>query len=113
MGLKFRWSAVIEVDEVWVADGFELTAKKLTSAINGLIPWARPDEIAARITKSPDPSLIRLAQGYTETTEGPCPFCESIDTVLVTPIRPGPDGFGGRCKQCQHTWPLSQIPNCT
>jgi hypothetical protein len=37
---------------------------------------------------------------------GRCPACRSDRTILITPIRPGPVGWGGRCKACGYRWSL-------
>lgn len=47
-------------------------------------------------------------QGYTDAER--CPNCDSINVVQVTPARPGPDGWGWRCRRCGHTWPLEITP---
>lgn len=35
-----------------------------------------------------------------------CPACGTDSIVSVTPAMAGPDGFGGRCKSCNHQWSL-------
>jgi hypothetical protein len=33
-----------------------------------------------------------------------CPECGSDQIVKLTPVIPGPDGWGGRCKTCGKRW---------
>lgn len=61
---RFRWTVEIEVDETWIADGFNLTQDRLTQMILSDLNFAYPHEVGARIVKSPDAKLIRAAQGF-------------------------------------------------
>lgn len=66
---KLKWTAEIEVDETWVADGFDLTAERLKEMVTSDLQWAYGHEIACRIVKAPDPAAIRkLQEGYEEET---------------------------------------------
>jgi hypothetical protein len=42
-----------------------------------------------------------------ECSAGSCPTCGSYMIVRVTPAVPGPDGWGGRCKTCGHSWTMA------
>jgi DNA-directed RNA polymerase subunit RPC12/RpoP len=33
-----------------------------------------------------------------------CPVCGSARVVKITPTVPGPNGWGGRCKDCGSRW---------
>jgi hypothetical protein len=35
-----------------------------------------------------------------------CPNCGSDQVVRVTPMTPGPDGWGGWCKACEKRWSM-------
>lgn len=69
---RFTWTATIEieVDRVWVADGFELTPDRLNRMLARMIEYelgyATPDEVFARgsVTAAPSADAIRAAQGY-------------------------------------------------
>lgn len=39
-----------------------------------------------------------------ECAQGHCPACGGSEIVSIRPSTPGPDGWGGRCKACQHRW---------
>jgi hypothetical protein len=41
-----------------------------------------------------------------ECAAGLCPACGSSEIVSVSPAIPGPDGWGGRCKQCGFNWAM-------
>lgn len=61
----FKWTAEIEVDETWIADGFELTAEDLKNAIlEHMLGYADDSEVNVEIVKSPSEDEIREAQGY-------------------------------------------------
>ena len=61
---KFVWLVEIEIDETWVADGFEITAERAGEWVEKDIGYASPDEISVRIKKAPKSSDIRAVQGY-------------------------------------------------
>lgn len=60
---RFKWVVEIEVDEIWVGDGFEITAEAVQEALLEKVP-ATHDEIVVKVLKRPDPVVIRQAQGY-------------------------------------------------
>jgi hypothetical protein len=59
----FKWTVEFTVDEVWVADGFDLTLGRAREMIANDLRFALNEEISARILKAPDPERIRKAQG--------------------------------------------------
>ena len=63
---RFKWTVEFEVDETWVADGFNLTTERAQRMIAKELGWARSSEIGARTVEAPDPKDIRKAQGYAE-----------------------------------------------
>lgn len=62
----FRWVAEIEISEVWVADGFELSAELLHDILWRHLGYAHPEEIATSILEAPAQADIRRAQGYAD-----------------------------------------------
>jgi hypothetical protein len=64
---RFKWTVQFEVDETWVADGFDLTDERALEMLNGDLVSARTDELGARVIKAPTASSIRKAQGYEVT----------------------------------------------
>lgn len=63
MKVRFKWRVEIEVDERWVADGFNLTEERLADLLSRGFPWMPSTEIAGRILKSPKPTTIECVQG--------------------------------------------------
>lgn len=61
---KFKWTVEFEVDEIWVADGFDLDDERALSMLNNDLRFASTQELGAKVIKSPDSSEIRKAQGY-------------------------------------------------
>lgn len=61
---KFKWVVEFEVDEVWVADGFNLTKERAEDMIFNDLGYADVTEIKVKILKSPDKNKILKAQGY-------------------------------------------------
>ena len=66
MAKTFKWTVEFEVDEVWVADGFEPTDLHFHDMLSSWLSFATPDEISAKILKSPKQYDIRKAQGASE-----------------------------------------------
>lgn len=63
--MKFKWMVEIEVDETWVADGFNLDRERLLEMVGSDLRHALPElEFDAKIIKFPDPAKIRKVQGY-------------------------------------------------
>lgn len=60
----FKWVVEFEVDEKWVADGFNLTNLKVTGMLEDKLPFASGAEFKATVIKAPDFKLIRKTQGY-------------------------------------------------
>jgi len=67
--LPFRWLVEIEVDPLWVGDGFELTADRLEDMLSRELSSARAGEYAGRILSAPDPARVRCVQGYPDDDE--------------------------------------------
>jgi hypothetical protein len=64
---KFCWVVAIEVDESWVADGFELTDERAHQMVGQALPYAYENEFSAKVLRGPDRRDIDAAQGYTAT----------------------------------------------
>jgi hypothetical protein len=62
--MTFRWTVEFEVDELWVADGFNLTAERAKDMIERALPHSYAPETAARIISAPGAEAILKAQGY-------------------------------------------------
>jgi hypothetical protein len=62
---RFRWLIEVEVNEVWVADGFDFDEDRCDQVRENLIGYADPDEVQVRVVKTPSPVEIRQSQGYT------------------------------------------------
>ena len=59
-----KWTVEIDIDNSWIADGFELEADNLRDAINeSLLGYARPEEIKVKILKAPSKINILKLQG--------------------------------------------------
>lgn len=62
---KFKWVVEIEIDEIWVSDGYEATADNVKEAILGYsLGYANDHEVKTKLLKSPKSIAIRKAQGY-------------------------------------------------
>ncbi len=59
-----KWTIEIEVDDTWVADGFDMDDERAHIMLHEHLPWARDHELEARVTKAPNPNVIRKLQGY-------------------------------------------------
>lgn len=69
--MGFKWTIEIEVDETWVADGFDISdAEDFADRFAAkFLPQAYPEEVKAEIIKAPDQADIRKAQGYPEVKQ--------------------------------------------
>ena len=61
---RMKWTVEIEVDECWVADGFEVTVERVLDMLQADLGYARESELGARILSAPSPARIAKAQGY-------------------------------------------------
>lgn len=62
-GRFFRWVVEIEVDELWVEDGFNLNDEGLRYMLEHRLPWAYGHEFRGRVIAAPDPIAVRIVQG--------------------------------------------------
>jgi hypothetical protein len=62
---KIKWVVEFEVDEKWIADGFNMTNQKAMGMLENVLPFASGAEFKATVIKAPDNKLIRKIQGYT------------------------------------------------
>lgn len=66
---KFKWTVEIEVDEVWVEDGFDLTDDRAHAMVCNDLAYAYGHEIRCKVIKAPDPEAIAKTQGYKSLAE--------------------------------------------
>jgi len=62
-GKRFKWTIEISVDEIWVADGFDMTDDRATEMMLTELCWAGGHEVSAKVLETPKPERIRKAQG--------------------------------------------------
>lgn len=61
----FKWTVEIEVNEVWVADGFQVTEEGLRDAFQEyFLPLSTEGEVKVAVVKTPTVKALRKAQGY-------------------------------------------------
>lgn len=60
----YKWIVELEVNETWVADGFELTQERMKSMLETDLGYANSSETRCRIIHSPSEDSIAKAQGY-------------------------------------------------
>lgn len=66
---KFKWTVEIEVDEVWVADGFDLDNDRMNDIMLEHLSYATSSEVKCKVVKSPSVASVRKAQGYDDTED--------------------------------------------
>lgn len=65
MKKSFKWTVEFEVDECWVADGFDLDNDRALEMLANDLGWANINtELKARVIKAPKADLIAKTQGY-------------------------------------------------
>jgi hypothetical protein len=62
----FKWIVSIEVDPLWIADGFNLTEERLNEMLLRELSWAYAHEVKGQIIEAPDPKAILKEQGYSD-----------------------------------------------
>jgi hypothetical protein len=62
--MKFKWTVEFEVDESWVANGFDLTDERAKDMIESELPYSYGHETKAKVIKAPLPAQILVVQGY-------------------------------------------------
>lgn len=67
MNKKFRWVVEMEVDETWVADGFNLTNDRAQELMQQILPWSYSHETTAKVLEAPPIEEIMRVQGYSQT----------------------------------------------
>lgn len=63
----YTWVVKVTVDQVWVADGFELDADRARDMVLADLGYARDWEVEVEVIEAPGPARIRKEQGYTDT----------------------------------------------
>lgn len=62
---KFKWMVQFEVDEIWVADGFQMTDQRALNMLAHDLDYANMDtELHARVVAGPELLDVAKAQGY-------------------------------------------------
>jgi hypothetical protein len=60
-----KWTIEIEVDEKWVADGFNLSKPRQLQALEEqILQWAYGHEKRVTLVSGPDPAKVAELQGY-------------------------------------------------
>lgn len=60
----FKWTVEFEIDETWVADGFDMDDDTAQEMIQSWLSHAYGWEVKGKVLKSPPAKAIRIAQGY-------------------------------------------------
>lgn len=60
--MKFKWTIEIEVDPIWVADGFDLNEENVQDRVWKMLPYALGHEFKAKVLKAPPKKLIEETQ---------------------------------------------------
>lgn len=62
--MKRTWTVKISVDDVWIADGFDLDEERLQDMVLNDLQFAGSSEVTCKIIKAPNPDTIKYIQGY-------------------------------------------------
>lgn len=124
---SFRWTLEVDVDEQWVADGFDLTREATREAmINAVLGSAHPLERSIRLVDGPADEDVARAQGFksveayrdarpsSDQQQGEIRRCGDVRFVLMTIIDGVPwyaNRFDGRSQQVDDAtawWPTRE-----
>ena len=64
-----RWILEFEIDESWVADGFDFDEERCRDLEESLIAYAYPSEVSVKVLSAPDLKEILRIQGHETTNE--------------------------------------------
>jgi hypothetical protein len=62
--ISYKWTVQIEIDPIWVRDGFNLTRERMLEILSKTLDFAYEHEFDAQIISAPDPKQIRVEQGH-------------------------------------------------
>lgn len=63
--MKIKWTIEIEVDETWVADGFDIPDDDAVQFMTmRFLPYAYGHEIGGKVLKRPPDEVVAKLQGY-------------------------------------------------
>lgn len=66
---RIKWTIEIEVDETWVADGFDATADRVLAWLESDLQFATLDELGAKVLKRPSDEQMAKLQGFRSVAE--------------------------------------------
>ena len=93
MAKPYKWTIEIEIDPVWVADGFEPDDDWVCDMLMRELSSATGDEVRGRIIARPDKARILREQGYSKAdiaaavaqkSPAACPFQALRPTLPTT-----------------------------
>lgn len=61
---KFKWTIEIEVDKVWIQDGFDPDAEQIKYIFLRALGFAQDGEVKVKVVERPSDRDIATAQGY-------------------------------------------------
>jgi hypothetical protein len=60
----YKWTVELEVNAVWVADGFDLDDERALHILQAHLGYARSHELKARVIQAPDADEVAQEMGY-------------------------------------------------
>jgi hypothetical protein len=74
----FKWTIEIQVEQTWVADGFDLTDERALDMLAHELGWADiGTELKAKVLTAPARHLVLKVQGYDKEAEAARPRSEA------------------------------------
>lgn len=67
--MKFKWTIEIEIDETWVADGFDATDARIHAMLANDLKYAFGHELGAKVVTRPPDEAVAKVQGYRSVKE--------------------------------------------
>lgn len=101
---RFTWLVEIDIDPVWVADGFDATNERAERWLANDLKLARGGEYAANVVSRPSDAAIAAEQGFAGVQEwrdsfarrglrAPRPFDVNAEAFVRLPATPEGDGL--------------------
>lgn len=65
----YKWTVEVEMDPMWVADGFDLTDERAVDMVRAYMPHVYGHEVRARVLSRPPDEAVATEMGFKSVEE--------------------------------------------
>lgn len=62
--MKLKWTIEIEMEDTWVADGFDMTDERVSDMLQAYMPHVYGHEVKGRVLKRPPDEVVAKLMGF-------------------------------------------------